>query len=335
MVRRRTLLVSGLSGAASSAAAAPACATGADAPAYPEEQVTLVAPFSAGGSADAAARLVAAHAPRHLPNKKAAIAVENRAGASGAIGTNSVARAAPDGFTLLLARTASSAILPASDPRTPYAWDEFTMLGLLYETPFVVCVRADAPWQRLGDLLGALREAPGRLSFATSGPATILDFGVRQLFVASGLPIDAGTAIPFGGGAEALGAVASGRAHFVGSSVSDAAAALSARSVRALVVGGEERHPLLPGVPTAKEAEVASLSDITGWSALFGPASLPARVVEAWVGAVAALASDRAWLDAVRRSGSTPRSWPPNATRDFLRAQVALYGDLARRLGLL
>ena len=331
MFRRRVLL-SGLSGAG--CLGVPP-AMGTDAPPYPTRPISLIAPFSPGGSADAAARLLAAHAPRHLPETKARINVENRAGASGAIGTNLVARATPDGHTLLLARVASSAILPATDPRTPYAWDEFTMLGLLYETPFVVCVRTDAPWKSLADLIGALREAPGRLTFATSGPATILDLGVRQLFMASGLPIDAGGALPVAGGAEAVAAVVSGRAHFVGSAITDAVTALSARTVRALVVGSDERLPLLPGVPTAKEAEVPSLSAITGWSALFGPLSLPAPVVEAWVKAIAALASDRAWVEALRQTGSAPRSSSPGATREFLRAQIALYSELARRLGLL
>jgi tripartite-type tricarboxylate transporter receptor subunit TctC len=330
MLRRR-LLLAGVSGAGYFAAA-PGKALD---PSYPSQPITLVAPFSAGGSADAAARLLAAQAPRHFPQGKATILVENRAGASGAIGTNFVARAAPDGLTLLLARVASSAILPAIDPRTPYAWDDFTFLGLLYETPFVVCVRADAPWQRLGDLLGSLREAPGRLTFATTGPATILDFGVRQLFVSSGLPIDAGTALPFAGGAEAVASVVSGEAHFVGSSITDAIAALSARTVRALVVGGDALPDLLPQVPTAKEAGVEGLSAITGWSGVFGPLSLPAPVVETWTHVIASLASDRAWTEATRRTGSTPRLLPPAATREFLRGQIALYGDLARRLGLL
>ena len=330
MLRRRSMLA-GLPGAG--VLALPS-ASGADSP-YPGQPITLIAPFSAGGSADAAARLIASHAPRHLPNKDASITVENRPGASGAIGTNSVARAAPNGFTLLLARTASSAILPATDPRTPYAWDEFTVLGLLHETPFVVCVRADAPWRRLGELLGALREAPGRMTFATAGPATILDLGVRQFFVTNGLPLDAGVALPFAGGAEAVAAVASGQAHFVGCGLTDAVAALSARSVRALAVAWRERHPLLPGVPTAREAEAEGLEAITGWSALLGPAALPAPVVDAWVDAIAALGSDRAWVEATKRKGSVPRTLPPDATREFLRAQVALYGDLARRLGLL
>jgi tripartite-type tricarboxylate transporter receptor subunit TctC len=330
MIQRR-LLLAGLGGAGCLAAGP---AVGGDPP-YPSQPITLVAPFSAGGSADAAARLLAAHAPRHLPNKEGTIVVENRPGASGAIGTNSVARAQPNGYTLLLARVASSAILPATDPRTPYTWDEFTMLGLLHETPFVVWVRADAPWRQLGELLGALREAPGRLTFATTGPATILDLGIRQLFVSSGLPIDAGNALPFAGGGEAIAAVAAGQADFAGSGLTDATAAVSARSVRALVVGAEERHPLLPNAPTAKEAGVESLAAVTGWSALFGPASLPTPVVEAWVGAIASLGSDRAWLDATRRSGSAPRLLSPGATRDFLRAQIALYRDLARRLGLI
>lgn len=330
MLRRRSLLAAMPSAGCAMAAAA----AGADA-LYPSERVKLIAPFSAGGSADASARLLAAHAPRHLPNKQASVVVENRPGASGAIGTNFVARAAPDGLTLLLARTASSAILPAVDPRTPYAWDEFTFLGLLHETPFVVCVRADAPWRRLGDLVGALREAPGRLNFATTGPATVLDLGIRQLFAATGLPIDAGTALPFSGGAEAVAAVVSGRAHFVGCSVTDAMAALSARTVRALVLGGRDGNSaLLPGVPTAKEADVESLAAITGWSAVFGPAALPARVVEAWAQAIASLAADRAWTEATRKAGSAPRLLAPDATRAFLQAQIELYGDLARRLGL-
>ncbi|MBV1800247.1 tripartite tricarboxylate transporter substrate binding protein [Siccirubricoccus sp. G192] len=304
-------------------------------PAYPDRPVTLVAPFSAGGAADIAARILAAHAPRHLPNPAATIVVENRTGASGAVGTQYVARAKPDGQTLLLARVGSSAILPATDPRTPYAWDEFTMLGLLDENPFVVCVRAEAPWRNLGELLTALRENPGRLNFATTGPATILDLGIRHLFAASGLPIDAGVAIPFRGGGEAVMALVSGQAQFIGNNLTDTFGAIASGQLRALVVGTAERLPALPGVPTAKEAEVEALAQITGWNALFGPPALAEPVADAWVRALAALAEDRAWITATRRVGGIPRVLPPAQTREFLRGQVALYRDLARRLGLI
>jgi tripartite-type tricarboxylate transporter receptor subunit TctC len=261
--------------------------------------------------------------------------VENRTGASGAVGTQYVARAKPDGYTMLLARIGSSAILPATDPRTPYAWDEFTMLGLLDENPFVVCVRADAPWRSFAELMATLRENPGRLNFATTGPATILDLGIRHIFAAMGLPIDAAIAVPFRGGGEAVAAVLSGQAQFIGNNLTDTSAAIASGGLRALVVGAAERLPGLPDVPSATEAGVESLAQITGWNALFGPPGLPEPIQAAWTAALAALARDREWLAATRRVGGVPRMLGPEATREFVGAQVALYRDLARRLGLI
>lgn len=302
---------------------------------YPDRPVTLVAPFSAGGASDIAARILAAHAPRHLPNPTGTIVVENRTGASGAVGTQYVARAKPDGYTLLLARISSSAILPAIDPRTPYAWDGFTMLGLLDVNPYVVCVRADAPWKTLGELITALREKPGQLNFATTGPATILDLGIRQMFAAAGLPIDAGIAIPFRGGGEAVAALLSGQAQFIGNNLTDTGGAIASGELRALVVSTEKRLPNLPGVPTAKEAGVEALAHISGWNALFGPPALEETASAAWVKALAALARDREWLAATRKVGGIPTVLDPEATREFVRDQVTLYRDLGKRLGLI
>jgi tripartite-type tricarboxylate transporter receptor subunit TctC len=302
---------------------------------YPAAPVTLVVPFSAGGAADIAARLLLRHAPRHLPNPDALLQVENRPGASGAAGTHFVARAQPDGLTLLLARVASSAILPATDPRTPYAWDDFSMLGLLEETPFIVCVRADSPWDRLGDLIGALREQPGRIAFATSGPATLLDLGIRHLFVAAGLPIDAGIAKPFRGGGEAVGALLEGQVHFLGTNLSDALPALRDGRMRGLVIGTPERLQILPAVPTAREAEVPALAAVTGWSALFGPPGLAEEPTQAWRGVLSALRQDAAWQGAVRATGGIPRLLGPEETQAYLGAQVALYREIGRRLGLI
>jgi tripartite-type tricarboxylate transporter receptor subunit TctC len=312
--------------------AAPAGATTR----YPEQPVVLVAPFGAGGAADLAARTLARYAPRHLPNPDASLTVENRTGASGALGTQFVARAVPDGATLLLARVSAAAILPAIDPRTPYAWDSFSFLGLLDENPFVICVRADAPWKTLAELLMALREAPGKLGFATTGPATILDLGIRHFFAAAGLPLDAGVAIPFRGGGEAVAALVGGQVQFIGNNLSDTIGAINRGELRALVIGTRrERHPALPAVPTAREAEFEALAEITGWNALYGPAGLPASIIEAWAAATPALRQDAGWMAATRELGSYPRLLPPEETRDYVRAQVALYRDLARRLGLI
>lgn len=300
----------------------------------PERTVTLVAPFSAGGAADIGARTFAAHAPRHMGSPPQTIVVENRTGASGSIGTQYVARARPDGHTLLLARVGSSAILPATDPRTPYTPEDFTWLGLLDENPFVVCVRADAPWQDLAALIGALRDAPGRYNFATSGPATILDLGVRHMLASAGLALDAAQAVPFRGGGEALTALLGGQAAFVGNNLGDMMGAIQQGSVRALVVSSQVRLPTLPQVPTAEQAGLPELSVLAGWNALAGPAQMPPAVAQYWEQVIAQTGADAAWIAATRRVGSLPRVTDGATARAHVIDQIALFRGLAQRLNL-
>nr|WP_314072627.1 tripartite tricarboxylate transporter substrate binding protein [uncultured Roseococcus sp.] len=295
---------------------------------------TLVAPFTPGGAADLAARTFATYAVKHMGGTPTAIVVENRAGASGAIGTQYVARARPDGETLLLARVAASAILPAIDPRTPYQIDDFTWIGLLDLNPYVICVRADSPYRDLASLLNAIRNAPGTLNFSTSGPATILDLGVRHLLATAGLPIDAAQAVPYRGGGEALAALLSGDAQFGGNNLGDMMGAIRNRQVRALVVTGEARLPELPGVPTAAEAGVGDLSQIAGWNALAGPAGMTAEITAFWSEVLAATGRDREWLTATRRLGSVPHVTDGAAARAHVETQIELYRRIARQLNL-
>ncbi|MDB5415899.1 MAG: tripartite tricarboxylate transporter substrate binding protein [Rubritepida sp.] len=300
----------------------------------PERGTVLVAPFSPGGAADIAARNFAAFAVRHMGTDPRPIVVDNRTGASGAVGTQYVARARPDGQTLLLARVGSSAILPATDPRTPYTVDDFTWLGMLDENPFVVCVRADAPWATLSALLEAIGQAPGRLNFATGGPATILDLGVRHMLASAGLAIDAAQAIPFRGGGDALVALLAGQAQFVGNNLGDMIGAIQQRQIRALVVGSQARLASIPNVPTAAQAGLAALTELGGWNALAGPAAMAEPVVTFWSNVIASTARDPGWLAATRRIGSVPRSMDGAGTRAYVQAQIVLYRDLARRLNL-
>lgn len=296
-----------------------------------ERAVTLVAPFSAGGAADLAARMLAQFAPRHLPAAPP-IVVENRTGASGAVGTLHVARARPDGTVLLLARVGSSAILPATDPRTPYTPDDFTWLGLLDENPFVVCVRADAPWRDLQALLAALRDQPGRLNFATSGPATILDLGVRQMLALAGLPLDAAQAVPFRGGGETLTALLGGSVQFVGNNLGDMMGALRDGSIRALVASAPLHD--LPAVPHAGQVGLPGLAALAGWNALAAPAALPEALVAQWTAALGSLSRDEGWIAANRRLGSLPRVLGPAETKAHVVSQIAMFRGLAQRLGL-
>ncbi|WP_424812424.1 tripartite tricarboxylate transporter substrate binding protein [Roseococcus sp. YIM B11640] len=300
----------------------------------PPRAVTLVVPFSAGGAADLAARNFAQHAPRHMATASSAIVVDNRTGASGAVGTQFVARAQPDGHTLLLARVGSSAILPATDARTPYSVDDFTWIGLLEENPYVVCVRADAPWRDLDALLAAIRDKPGEMNFATSGPATVLDLGIRHMLSSAGLPIDAAQAVPFRGGGDALLALLGSQVQFVGNNLGDMIGAIRQRQVRALFVATGARLPELPGVPTATEARLPEMSAISGWSALAAPARLSEESRAFWGRVLLAVGDDPGWLRTTRALGSVPRVTGGEEARDYVVAQIALYRELARRLNL-
>lgn len=167
---------------------------------YPARPVHLIVPFTAGSDADLAARNLAQHAPRYLGGQS--VVVANQPGASGAIGTLAVRNAAPDGYTLLLARIASQVILPATDRKTPYQWNDFTLLSVLEVNPYVCAVKADAPYASMKELIDDIRRQPGKLNFATVGAGTLQNFGPQYLFSVLRLPKDAALGIPYKGSGE-------------------------------------------------------------------------------------------------------------------------------------
>lgn len=297
--------------------------------------VRLIAPFSEGGVADIAARRFARHATRHMGAGAPPLRVENMPGASGALGTAAVARAAPDGETLLLARVASSAILPATDPRTGYGVDDFTWLGLLDANPFVIAVPAGAPFADLPALLARLHDTvQPPLRFATSGPATLLDLGIRKMFVLAGLPIDAAEAVATRGGGEAVAALLSGEADFLGGNLGDMMEAIRARRVRPLAIAGTARLPLLPDVPSTAEAGLPDMAYLSGWSAIAAPARLPDDLTRHWEGVIQRTGADPRWIRETEAEGSRPLVTDGAGARAHVLAQIALYRDIARRLGL-
>jgi len=152
---------------------------------YPSKPITLIIPFAAGGDSDHSGRNVAVHAQKYLNNQP--IVPVNRAGASGAIGTMWVKHAAPDGYTLLVARIATHAILPALDSKLQYKWNEFTMLSLIELNPYICFVRGDAPIRSAAELVNAIRANPGKLNFATAGAGTSQNMASQYFMTLAGL----------------------------------------------------------------------------------------------------------------------------------------------------
>jgi len=299
---------------------------------YPARPITLVVPFTAGSDADLAGRNLALHAARHLGDAK--ILVVNQPGASGAIGTQAVRKAAPDGYTLLLARIASQVILPATDRKTPYQWSDFTYLSVLETNPYVCAVRADAPWRTMKDLVEEARRQPGKLNFATVGAGTLQNFGPQYLFSLVGLPRDAAVGIPYKGSGDLTSALLGGQVQFACSNLGALLGQLRSGSLRALMTTTPEPLKELPDTPTARSLGWPQMESLAAWSALAGPPQLPDEVVQRWSEVLSRLARDEAWLAGNEKLGGIPAIRNPAESQRFVREQYELYGKLAERLGL-
>ena len=316
--------------AAAASFAAPALAQGA----YPERAVTVVSPYSPGGDADIAGRNFAAAAQKVLGQP---VVVVNKTGASGVIGSAFVVSAPPDGYTLLLARTGSQAILPAIQPTsTKYKWDDYTFIGMLELNPYGCAVNARSAYQTRADRVKAITSKGKTLNFGTAGLMTTNDMGPRQLFKLLNLePARMPTMIPYKGTGEAVMSLVAGETDFSCGSIGPFLPHIKSGALRALMVTNAERIPDLPDVPTARELGHAEMEKIVGWSAVFGPPKMPTDIQAKLASALQSIAKDPAWLAGTARTGSLPYVKSPEETRAFVKAQYELYRSLGESLGII
>ncbi len=299
---------------------------------YPSKPITLIAPAAAGGDADLSGRNLAQHAQKFLNNQP--ILVVNRPGASTTIGSMAVRTAAPDGYTLLIARLASHAIVPAVYAEVPYKWNEFTMLSLLELNPYVCAVKGDSPIKSMRELVGQMRKSPGTLNFSTSGIGTIQNFGPQYLFTLAGLTKDHAVGIHYKGGGEVTTSLLGGQVQFACNNLPTFIAHLKSGALRALMVTTPERLVDLPDVPTSRELGWPDMERISGWSALMGPPGMVKEAVDKWIGVLGKLASDPDWLAGNTRIGGIPAIRSPAETEKFVREQYELYKRLATSLAV-
>ncbi len=299
---------------------------------YPAKPITLVIPFGAGGDSDLSGRLVAQYASKYLGN--ASFVPLNRVGASGAIGTMAVRSAAPDGYTLLVARIATHAIYPALESKAPYKWHEFTMLSLLELNPYICAVRTDSPVKTVQDLYASIRKDPGKLNFSTAGPGTSQNMASQYMMSLAGLKPDAAVGIHYKSGGEVTTALLGGQVQFACNNATTMVSQIRAGALRGLFVTTRERLPETPELPTAREAGVSDMEKIVGWTALMGPPGLPKEVVDRWTAALASLAKDSDWLAAIAKIGGIPAIRSAADTERFVREQYELYDRLITTLGI-
>ena len=264
----------------------PASLAGA-AEAYPPRPITLVVPFPPGGVADIVGRPFADALSREL---KSPVVIENKPGAGGGIGMGVVAKAKPDGYTLLLALSSIS-ILPEADKvlgRNPlYRLDQFTPIARLTADPTVLAVRADSPWKTLGEFIADARKRPGAITYGSSGNYGTMHMPMEMFAHSADIKL---LHVPFTGGGPAVVALLGGQVDALSTGPSTVLQHVKAGKVRVLASWGDHRLASLPDVKTLAESGYDAV--FFQWSGLFAPAATPEPIVAHLRAAARAAAAD-------------------------------------------
>ena len=240
--------------------------------AWPTRQVKLVVPFSPGGSTDVVARMLAQRLSEIWGQT---VIVDNRAGAGGNIGADIVAKAQPDGYTLLMA-SGSITINPHIYAKLPFdTAKDFVPISNVASGPMLVVVQDKSPIKSIKELIAAAKEKPNGLSFGSAGVGSQVHLAGENLADASGIDIQH---VPYKGEAPAYTDLMGGQTQLMVGNIAAAAALLGPGRLRALAVTGKERSPLLPDVPTVSESGLPGFVN-TGWFGLLAPAGTPPDVV--------------------------------------------------------
>ena len=300
---------------------------GAQQPAWPSKPVRLVVPYSAGGTTDFAGRQIAQKLTEQLGQS---FFVENKAGGSGTIGTQMVARAAPDGTTFLVNDTAYT-MLPALFAKLP--WDHDTDLvpvTTLLQTPVILVVPVASPFKTLQDLLAHARQQPGTLNFGSGGTGSSAHLQAELFNKEAGITL---THVPYKGAGEAMLGLVAGQVDMLISATPTAIPQIRGGKVRALAVTGGARLPVLPDVPTFAEAGVKGYA-VMNWFGLAAPKGTPAPVIERMQKSVAQALADPALRERLAEQGAQPGGMESAEFAQLLRSETRQWSQAARQANI-
>ncbi|MGO4329308.1 tripartite tricarboxylate transporter substrate binding protein [Cupriavidus sp. 2TAF22] len=296
-------------------------------PAYPSRPITLVVPFAAGGGTDSIARDIAKNMSDRLHQP---VIIDNRGGAGGALGADIVAKARPDGYTLLFA-TSTFATSAAVEPRLPYdPVKSFTPVAMIGRGPLLVVTSKQLGVQNMAQLISAAKARPAGLNFCSAGNGSINHLAGEMFRQKAGLTM---THVPFKGSGPATVELLAGRIDLFFATVPTILPYVRGGKVSVLAVTSTKRSPLFPNVPTIAEAGVAGL-DITTWWGVLAPARTPAPVIEALNRAVnEAAAADPVKARLVQEGADSARLTPA-AFGQALNKELALWRGVASHPGM-
>jgi len=254
--------------------------------AYPDRPVKVVIPFAAGGGADIVGRLVFQKLSTRLGQS---FVIENRGSAGGIIGADMVAKAAPDGYTLLLGQTGPNAINPALFSKMPYdPIKDFSPIIQLTSYPYVIVVNPNVPVKNLQELIALSKAKPGSLSFGTAGTGSSAQLAAELFMQATNITM---THIPYKGAGPALMDTMAGVVSLTFGDAASATPLVTSNSLRAIAVTSKRRSALLPQVPTVIESGYPGFEAVA-WHAVLAPAKTPPEIIQKLNSEIAIVLSD-------------------------------------------
>jgi tripartite-type tricarboxylate transporter receptor subunit TctC len=303
-------------------------ATLAQAQEYPTRNVTLVVPYSAGGGNDAMARIVADHMSRSLGQQ---IVIENRGGAGGTIATRAVAKAAPDGYTLVIGGTGTLAINPTLytnvgyDPRK-----DFAPVGLIATSALVILVHPKVPVKSVKELIELAKKEPGKLNYASAGPGSGIHLGTELFASMAGVKL---TQVPYKGSAPALNDLLGGHVDIYFSSLPPAVGITAQGKVRALAVTGLTRSHVFPDLPTVDEEGVKGYEAVLHYG-IAAPAGTPRPIVDKLNAALRKALDAPQIKDALVKTGAEARPSTPDEYAADIDREETKWSRIVKAVGV-
>ena len=292
--------------------------------AYPSRVVTLVIPFPPGGGSDTGGRIIAEQLSKRWGQT---VVIDNRGGAAGQIGAEYVAKAKPDGYTLLLGNIGTQSINPSLYPRMAYDPDTaFTPIALLAELPLAMMVNPSVPAKTAAEFIALAKAKPGQMSYSSAGAGGAPHLAAEMFKDRTGTFI---LHVPYRGGGPAISDLIAGHVELSFLTVLEAAGHIKAGKLRILAVTGEKRLPAFPDVPTLSESVLPGFNAIS-WLGLLAPAGTPADIVEKIAADVRAILADEAVKARFSSLGGVPRTTTPQEFGKLIAVDRARYAQIIR-----
>ena len=296
---------------------------------YPARPVSMIAPFPPGGVADIVGRPLAAAMEKTL---KQPVLVVNRPGAGGAVGMGVAAKAAPDGYTILIALSSIS-IFPVSDPLNgrpaPYHLADFAPIALVTADPTILVVGADSPYKSIQDFVASAKAYPNQINYSSSGVYGTLHVAMEMFANAAGIKL---FHVPYQGGGPAAAALLGHQVHALASGPGPVSGQIKAGRMRALAGWGDKRLASMPDLPTFKELGYKEV-EFYIWSGVFAPAATPPAVQAKIRDAVRVAVGDPAFKAAMEKAESPILYLDAPQFRDFLAKDAARLKTAVEKIG--